>query len=132
MLAIKHLVCGLVLLPSAIVAQSSADFQAAIREATEQYRGDFAPGVSIVVCRSFFWGSLADRFSSIPFPTDLFPLESTVDPKDFCTTLVSLQRATPNQALQPTALLRHAYDIDLTQCDVPYFRLRFPEPWLSF
>jgi hypothetical protein len=63
---------------------------------------------------------------------ELLPLASTVNPNDFCTTLVSLQRAAPNQALQPTALLRHAYDVDLSQCDVPYFHLCFPEPWLSF
>jgi hypothetical protein len=117
-----------------MIAQSSTDFQAAIREATARYRGDFPPGFSIVTCRTFFWGPLrgTEQLSSVPFPTDLLPLRDTVDPRDFCTTLVSLERATPNQALQPTALLRHAYDVDLSQCDVPYFRLRFPEPWLSF
>ena len=36
-----------------------------------------------------------------------------------------------NQALQPTAPLRHLSDVDLSERDSVSSYLRLPEPWLS-
>jgi hypothetical protein len=78
-------VCG-----SAVAGPTAADYQIAIREATELYRGDLTRRDIVnwweyVLIRDVIFGD----YSSVQFPTDPFGS-------------VSLHSATPNQTLQLT------------------------------
>lgn len=124
--------CGACLAPAILIGQTAADYRAAVDEAARQYRGDFPSGMTIRVWDSYFVSSSERELRPNPFCGELLPLEGIVDPKNFCSTLVSLQRVAPNHTCEPAVLLRHAYDVDLGGCQVPYFRLRLPEPGLRF
>ena len=109
-LAMKFRLCivaSIVLLPIAVTlsAPSSADYQAAIREATENYRGDLTEGI-VVIRREYFHSGSFNRditdkylrtFAEFPF------------------TLSLLSRFTSNQTMKLTATapcFDHAFDND--------------------
>jgi hypothetical protein len=95
----------------AMAAPWSADYQAAIREATERYRGDGTGIISIIVYEEVFFSEPSGLSDSPPvcialhnpFPYEPFVLGRLHRLNGIGPSSVSLQRFTPNHPMQLTA-----------------------------
>jgi hypothetical protein len=93
-------------------APSSADYQAAIREATEAYRGDCAEGSDIIVWSGFYMRPEIPSpldYRSDPFPAEPFTLRGTIKSNDHDSHAWWLEIPTPNQSMKPTAPWRNNF-----------------------
>ena len=114
MITTKSLCCIVLLVASvAALGQTVVDYQAAIREATEAYRGDCTELSGVVVRRELFVGSIDRMFQSpgvCVFGCGFFPHERLrldhSEQLNPASQPFGLQRFTPNQAMQLTATAR--------------------------
>ena len=109
---LSHLVksgaCLAALLAQSLFAQTSADYQAAIREAIEAYRGDCTEHANFVVCEEWYdptSGTHTPQHATNVFPPEAFALSLPVG-ENRAFTSASLQHATSNQTLELTATRR--------------------------